>query len=101
MFARTAQIMTLGCRAPARAEQQSSKIHDAVPPRRQPVLRARWRLDPATGRPICAWEIEAPSLAADLDADPGWSDQEPKLVCIAVLPRSRAAAGSFRPRRQT
>ena len=79
MFARTAKVLTLERRHAVQAQvgQASSKIRQsdrlsAALRRRRPVLLCRWQLDPASGRPVCAWDVECPDLAPDLDIEPSW-----------------------------
>jgi hypothetical protein len=106
MFARTAKVQTLERQRAVRAQvrQTFSKIQEpdrlnAPLQRRRPVLVRRWQLDPVSGKPVCAWEVESPDLPRDLGID--WPMQEPQLLCIGVLPRRAAAAGAFRPMRRT
>jgi hypothetical protein len=104
MFARTAKVLTLERRHAVRAQvgQASSKIRQsdrlsAALRRRRPVLLCRWQLDPASGRPVCAWDVEC----LDLDIEPSWPMQEQQLLCIAFFVLPAAAAGAFRPTRGT
>ena len=108
MFARTAKVLTLERRHAVQAQvgQASSKIRQsdrlsAALRRRRPVLLCRWQLDPASGRPVCAWDVECPDLAPDLDIEPSWPMQELQLLCIAFFVLPAAAAGAFRPTRGT
>ena len=104
MFARTAKVLTLERRHAVQAQvgQASSKIRQsdrlsAALRRRRPVLLCRWQLDPASGRPVCAWDVECPDLAPDLDIEPSWPMQEQQLLCIAFFvfcrPRQPAPSG--------
>ena len=94
MFARTAKVLTLERRHAVQAQvgQASSKIRQsdrlsAALRRRRPVLLCRWQLDPASGRPVCAWDVECPDLAPDLDIEPSWpirsSNCSASLLCFA------------------
>jgi hypothetical protein len=103
MFARSAKVLTLERRHAARAQGRQTVSKIVQPDRvnaalrhRRPVLVRRWHLDPASGKPACAWEVEGPDPAGD----PGIEPTSPQLLCIAVLPRLAAAAGAFRPARR-
>jgi hypothetical protein len=107
MFLRIAKVLTLERQHAVRAQggQTSSKIQqpdrlNAPLHRRRPVLVRRWHFDSVSGKPACAWEVEGPDLARDLGIGPTWPMQEPQLLYVAVLPRRRAAADAFRPKRR-
>ena len=92
MFARTAKVLTLERQRAVRAQvrQTFSKVQDLDrlnAPRRRPILIRRWQLDPVSGKPVCAWEVESPDLPRGLGITPIRSMPEPQLLCIAVLPR--------------
>jgi hypothetical protein len=61
MFARLATIMAVGRRhalpANARPGRPGHRI-DPGRPHGRPNLVCRWRLDPASGRPVCGWSID-------------------------------------------
>jgi|HubBroStandDraft_6_1064221.scaffolds.fasta_scaffold655400_2 hypothetical protein len=112
MFARTAKVLASGRRRAMQAPVGHAfwKIHEADRRNaalrlRRPVPLARWRLDPASGRPVCTWEVESPELAADLapdlGIDPSWPMPEQQLLCIAVLTYPATAGGAFRSKRGT
>jgi len=115
MFARIAKVLTVACRPePAQVRQATSKIqnHDSAGPalrRRPAVLTCRWQLDPASGRPVCAWEVESPDLAPDLmpelapdpDVSPASPMQQPQSLRRAARLRVIEAAGVVQPGRRT
>lgn len=100
MFARTAKLLTLERPHVVRARvgQAFSKIREPerLKPalrRRRPVLLCRWQLDPASGRPVCTWEVESHDLARNLRIDP----RQPMPVCRAqrfwfIVPRQPATS---------
>ena len=113
MFARTAKILTVERQRTVRAQvrQTFSKVQDLDrlnAPRRRPILIRRWQLDPVSGKPVCAWEVESPDLPRGLGITPIRSMPEPQLLCIAVLPRQivghsplqRLAQRATQPRRR-
>ena len=104
MFARTAKVLTLERQHAVRAQvrQTLSKIQEpdrlnAALRCRRPVLMRRWQLDPANGKPVCAWEVDSPDLSAEPCIGPNRPMRERQLLCIAVLPRRAAVAGALRP----
>jgi hypothetical protein len=106
MFARAARALTFERRhaVPPPVGQAFSGIHEtddssATLRRRRPILLCRWQLDPATGRPVGAWEVESPGLA-DVGVEPNRSRLEEPLVCIAISGQ-QAVAGAFPPTRGT
>ena len=106
MFARTAKVLTVERQRAVRVQvrQTFSKVQDLDrlnAPRRRPILIRRWQLDPVSGKPVCAWEVESPDLPRGLGITPIRSMPEPQLLCIAVLPRQAAAASAFGPTRPT
>src|ERR1700730_1071928 len=112
MFARTAKVLASGRRRTMQAPVGHAfwKTHEADRRNaalrlRRPVPLARWRLDPASGRPVCTWEVESPELAADLapdlGIDPSWPMPEQQLLCIAVLTYAATAGGAFRSKKAT
>ena len=105
MFARTAKVLTLERQRAVRAQvrQTFSKVQDLHrlnAPRRRPILIRRWQLDPVSGKPVCAWEVESPDLPRS-GHHPNQVDAGAALLCIVVLPRQAAAASAFRPTRPT
>jgi hypothetical protein len=108
MFARTAKFLTFERPHTVRGQvgQTLSKIREldrlnAAPRRRRPLLRCCWQLDPASGRPVCSWEVESPERGIDSGRPDAGADA---LLCIAVLRPGAAASGMFdyvRPRRRT
>jgi hypothetical protein len=102
MFARTAKVLTLERRramqAPAgQAFSNESDRLKAARRRRRPVLLCRWQLDPANGRPICAWHVECPDRAPDLDIDPSWPTQVQPLFIVTSPPSSLKSRPSMAP----
>ena len=82
MFARTANVQTVAHQHAARAQvgQTFSKVQEPdrlnAPLRsRRPVLSRRWKLDPVSGKPVCAWEVERPDQPRDMGIDPIWPMQ--------------------------
>ena len=68
MFARTAKVLILERQHAVRAEvrrtfstQEPDRLNAPLR-RRRPVLVRRWQLDPVSGKPICAWEVQSPDL---------------------------------------
>ena len=119
MFARIAKVLTVACRPEsAQVRRVNSKIqtYDSAGPAlrwRRPALNCRWQLDPASGRPVCAWEVESPDLAPDFvpgfgpDLAPdhapdlvpelGRDLHRPQSLRVDALPRRRTAV--LRPAR--
>ena len=58
MFARLATILAVGRRHALPANARPGHRIDQGRPRGRPNLICRWRLDPASGRPVCAWSID-------------------------------------------
>jgi hypothetical protein len=100
MFARIATVQTLERQHAVRAQVrqpfpkvQEPERRDAPLRPRRPVLTRRWELDPASGKPVCTWQVEGPDLPPDLTIDPTKPAQKPQLLWIAVWPRLAAAGG--------
>jgi hypothetical protein len=95
MFARTANVQAVARQHAARAQvgQTFSKVQepdrfDATLRGRRPVLLRRWKLDPVSVKPVCAWEVERPDQPRDLGIDPIWPMQEPQLLCTGDASQS-------------
>lgn len=58
MFAKLATILAIGRRHPLPANALPGRRIDQVRPHGRPNLLCRWHLDPASGRPVCAWRID-------------------------------------------
>ena len=58
MFARHATIMAVGRRHAPPANARPGCRIDQGRPRGRPNLVCRWRLDPVSGRPVCAWRTD-------------------------------------------
>jgi hypothetical protein len=107
MFARTAKVLAFERLHPVRApvgqafEVREADRLNAALRRLRPVLLCRWQLDPASGRPVCAWDVESPELAPSPEIDPSWAIPEQQLLCIAVVAHRAAAPGAFRATRGT
>src|ERR1700730_12712697 len=112
MFARTAKVLASGRRRAMQAAVGHAfwKIHEADRRNaalrlRRPVPLARWRLDPASGRPVCTWEVESPELGADLapdlGIDPSWPMPAQQLLGIGVLTHAAHAGAAVRSKRRT
>lgn len=45
----------------SRLQEMASSIGQPQRPSSRPILVARWKIDAASGRPVCRWEIEPQS----------------------------------------
>jgi len=64
-------------------------------PRGRPLLVRRWRTNPATGKPVCSWEIASEEATPVWEPVPGWQRGQ-VFVLIAVSRSRRPATGWLR-----
>jgi|SRR5215472_14369562 len=86
MFAKIATTLAVGRRGARRSAAFPDHRNDVRPiaaaARGRPALVCQWRLDPASGRPVCAWRAEGAGAPAALDAM-----QRPRAVLASAAPR--------------
>lgn len=93
MFARLATTLAAGRRnawhSAAFPDHRNEALRSA--PKVRPVLVCRWTLDPASGRPVCAWHAEEAGVLP-LETPP---ISRPVLAFAASGVSDRATAGAL------
>jgi hypothetical protein len=89
MFARLAATLAVGRRDPWRPSSLSNdrEVVRRLParPHGRPTLLCRWRLDPASGRPVCAWRTEDVDPAPAAHVRPLRRTSPNRRVVLAAL----------------